>query len=40
MDAVTRVEDTTALAAYVQGLVKYYSDAYEAGRELPATTGS
>jgi glutamate---cysteine ligase / carboxylate-amine ligase len=36
MDAVTRVEDTTALAAYVQGLVKYYSDAYEAGRELPS----
>jgi carboxylate-amine ligase len=36
MDAVTRVEDTTALAAYVQGLVKYYSDAYEAGGELPS----
>jgi carboxylate-amine ligase len=36
MDAVTRVEDTTALAAYVQGLVKYYSDAYENGRELPS----
>jgi glutamate---cysteine ligase / carboxylate-amine ligase len=36
MDAVTRVEDTTALAAYVQGLVKYYSDAYEAGAELPS----
>jgi carboxylate-amine ligase len=36
MDAVTRVEDTTALAAYVQGLVKYYSDAYEGGRELPS----
>jgi carboxylate-amine ligase len=36
MDAVTRVEDTTALAAYVQGLVKYYSDAYESGRELPS----
>jgi carboxylate-amine ligase len=36
MDAVTRVEDTTALAAYVQGLVRYYSDAYEAGRELPS----
>jgi glutamate---cysteine ligase / carboxylate-amine ligase len=36
MDAVTRVEDTTALAAYVQGLVKHYSDAYEAGRELPS----
>jgi glutamate---cysteine ligase / carboxylate-amine ligase len=36
MDAVTRVEDTAALAAYVQGLVKHYSDAYEAGRELPS----
>jgi carboxylate-amine ligase len=36
MDAVTRVEDTTALAAYVQGLVKYYSDAYESGSELPS----
>jgi glutamate---cysteine ligase / carboxylate-amine ligase len=36
MDAVTRVEDTTALAAYVQGLVKYYSDACESGRELPS----
>jgi glutamate---cysteine ligase / carboxylate-amine ligase len=36
MDAVSRVEDTTALAAYVQGLVKYYSDAYDAGRELPS----
>jgi carboxylate-amine ligase len=36
MDAVTRVEDTTALAAYVQGLVKLYSEAYESGRELPS----
>jgi glutamate---cysteine ligase / carboxylate-amine ligase len=36
MDAVTRVEDTTALAAYVQGLVKLYSDRYEAGAELPS----
>jgi carboxylate-amine ligase len=36
MDAVTRVEDTTALTAYVQGLVKLYSEAYEAGRELPS----
>jgi glutamate---cysteine ligase / carboxylate-amine ligase len=36
MDAVSRVEDTTALAAYVQGLVKHYSDAYDAGRELPS----
>jgi glutamate---cysteine ligase / carboxylate-amine ligase len=36
MDAISRVEDTTALAAYVQGLVKHYSEAYEAGRELPS----
>jgi carboxylate-amine ligase len=36
MDAVSRVEDTTALAAYVQGLVKLYSDRYEAGGELPS----
>jgi glutamate---cysteine ligase / carboxylate-amine ligase len=36
MDAISRVEDTTALAAYVQGLVKHYSEAYEAGHELPS----
>jgi carboxylate-amine ligase len=36
MDAVSRVEDTTALAAYVQGLVKHYSERYEAGAELPS----
>jgi len=36
MDAVTRVEDTTALAAYVQSLVKHYSDRYDAGLELPS----
>jgi glutamate---cysteine ligase / carboxylate-amine ligase len=36
MDAISRVEDTTALAAYVQGLVKYYSEAHDAGRELPS----
>jgi carboxylate-amine ligase len=36
MDAVSHVEDTTALAAYIQGLVKLYSDGYEAGRELPS----
>jgi carboxylate-amine ligase len=35
MDAVTRVEDTAALAAYIQGLVKYYSDLYDSGDELP-----
>jgi carboxylate-amine ligase len=36
MDAVTRVEDTTALAAYVQSLVKHYSDRYDSGLELPS----
>jgi carboxylate-amine ligase len=36
MDAISRVEDTTALAAYVQGLVKLYSDRYEEGGELPS----
>jgi carboxylate-amine ligase len=36
MDAVTRVEDTTALAAYVQSLVKHYSDRYDDGLELPS----
>jgi glutamate---cysteine ligase / carboxylate-amine ligase len=34
MDAVTRVEDTVALAAYVQALVKYYSERYDADGEL------
>jgi glutamate---cysteine ligase / carboxylate-amine ligase len=36
MDAVSRVEDTTALAAYVQGLVKLYSERFESGAELPS----
>jgi carboxylate-amine ligase len=36
MDAVSRVEDTTALTAYVQGLVKLYSERYDAGEELPS----
>jgi glutamate---cysteine ligase / carboxylate-amine ligase len=36
MDAISRVEDTTALAAYVQGLVKHYSEGYDAGHELPS----
>ena len=36
MDAVSRVEDTAALAAYVQGLVKLYSERYDAGAELPS----
>jgi carboxylate-amine ligase len=36
MDAVTRVEDTVALAAYVQALVKYYAERHAAGHELPS----
>jgi glutamate---cysteine ligase / carboxylate-amine ligase len=36
MDAVSRLEETTALAAYVQGLVKLYSERYDAGQELPS----
>src|SRR6186997_944098 len=36
MDAVTHLEETVALTAYVQALVKYYSDLYENGGELPS----
>jgi glutamate---cysteine ligase / carboxylate-amine ligase len=36
MDAVSRVEDTVALAAYIQSLVKLYSDRYTVGHELPS----
>ena len=36
MDAVTRVEETVAITAYVQGLVKHYSELYDAGKELPS----
>ena len=36
MDGVSRVEDAAALAAYVQALVKLYSEAYDAGQPLPA----
>jgi carboxylate-amine ligase len=36
MDAVTHVEETVALAAYAQALVKYYSERYDAGHELPS----
>jgi carboxylate-amine ligase len=36
MDAVSRVEDTVALAAYIQSLVKLYSDRYTIGQELPS----
>jgi glutamate---cysteine ligase / carboxylate-amine ligase len=36
MDAITRVEETVALAAYVQAMVKYYAEQHAAGRELPS----
>ncbi len=36
MDAVTRVDEAVSLAAYVQALVKYYSEKYDAGGELPS----
>jgi len=36
MDAVSRVEDAVALAAYVQALVKYYSERFDAGQEVPS----
>jgi carboxylate-amine ligase len=36
MDAVSRVEDTVALAAYIQSLVKLYSDRFTVGQELPS----
>jgi glutamate---cysteine ligase / carboxylate-amine ligase len=35
-DAVTRVEDAVALAAYCQSLVKLYSERHEAGQEIPS----
>jgi carboxylate-amine ligase len=35
-DAVSRVEDAVAFAAYFQALVKMYSEAYDAGREVPS----
>jgi carboxylate-amine ligase len=36
MDAVSRVEDALAIAAYVQALAKHYSEAFDAGTALPA----
>jgi glutamate---cysteine ligase / carboxylate-amine ligase len=36
MDAISRVEETVALTAYVQALVKYYSERFDAGSELPS----
>ncbi len=35
-DAVTRVEDAVALAAYFQALVKLYGEQFDAGREVPS----
>ncbi len=35
-DAVTRVEDAVALAAYCQALVKFYSERHESGDEVVA----
>ena len=36
MDAVTRVEETVALTAYVQALVKHYAERFDSGPELPS----
>jgi carboxylate-amine ligase len=35
-DAVTRLEDAVAIAAYCQALVKLYSESYDAGKEIPS----
>jgi carboxylate-amine ligase len=35
-DAVPRVEDAVALAAFCQALVKHYSERYERGDEIPS----
>ena len=35
-DAVTRVEDAVALAAFCQALVKLYSERYDVGDEIPS----
>ena len=34
-DAVTRLEDAVAIAAYCQALVKQLSERYDAGQEIP-----
>ena len=36
MDAVSRIEDVVSIAAYVQALVKYYSEQFDEGKELPS----
>jgi carboxylate-amine ligase len=40
MDAVSRLEDALAIAAYVQALVKRYAEAYDAGAPLPTPDGT
>jgi carboxylate-amine ligase len=35
-DAVSRVEDAVAFAAFFQALVKMYSETYDAGRDVPS----
>jgi glutamate---cysteine ligase / carboxylate-amine ligase len=35
-DAVTRLEDVVAIAAYCQALVKHYSERFDAGDEIPS----
>ena len=35
-DAVTRVEDAVAIAAYCQALVKHYSERFDEGLEIPS----
>ncbi len=35
-DAVTRLEDAVALAAYCQALVKHYSEQFDRGQEIPS----
>jgi carboxylate-amine ligase len=35
-DAVTRLEDAVAIAAYCQALVKLYSERHDAGQEIPS----
>ncbi len=36
MDAISRVEDAVALSAYIQSLVKLYSERHDAGQPLPS----
>ena len=35
-DAVSRIEDAVALAAFCQALVKLYSERFDAGQEIPS----